>query len=60
MRAGWDPPRNLLLILAILTLTSVSAVVWFGWRLAQQEAIVENQRAQDRPTVSRDGCFTSR
>ncbi len=42
------PPRNLLVILLLLTTASVSALLWFGWRLIEQEALVEAQRNQER------------
>jgi len=42
------PPRSLLLILFLLTLVSVSALAWFGWKLLEQEREVEAQRAQER------------
>jgi signal transduction histidine kinase/predicted negative regulator of RcsB-dependent stress response len=42
------PPRNLLLFLVLLTLVSVSALAWFGWRLLSQERLVEAQRDQQR------------
>jgi signal transduction histidine kinase len=42
------PPRNLLLILFLVTLVSVSALAWFGWRVLYQEQMVESQRAQER------------
>ncbi|HEY2014788.1 MAG TPA: histidine kinase dimerization/phospho-acceptor domain-containing protein, partial [Bryobacteraceae bacterium] len=42
------PPRSLLLILFLLTLISVSTVAWFGWKLLEQERVVEAQRAQER------------
>jgi signal transduction histidine kinase len=42
------PPRTLLLILFLLTLVSVSAMTWFGWKLLDQERLVEAQRAQER------------
>lgn len=48
LRDWFAPPRHLLLILSVLTVTSVSAVTWFGLRLSEQEQIVENQRAQER------------
>ncbi|MCZ2149452.1 MAG: response regulator transcription factor [Bryobacterales bacterium] len=42
------PPRKLLLSLFLLTLVSVSAVGWFGWRLLAQQRLVEAQRSQER------------
>ncbi|HYW43898.1 MAG TPA: HAMP domain-containing sensor histidine kinase [Bryobacteraceae bacterium] len=42
------PPGTLLVILFLLTLVSVSALAWFGWKLLDQERIVETQRAQER------------
>ena len=42
------PPRSLLLILFLVTLVSVSALAWFGWRVLYQEQAVETQRAQER------------
>ncbi|MCC6389350.1 MAG: HAMP domain-containing histidine kinase [Bryobacterales bacterium] len=42
------PPRTLLLSLFLLTLVSVSAVGWFGWRLLAQQRLVEAQRSQER------------
>src|SRR5580692_9129025 len=42
------PPRTLLLLLFLLTLVSVSALGWFGWRLLEQERAVEAQRSQER------------
>lgn len=42
------PPRSLLLILFLVTLVSVSALAWFGWRVLYQEEAVDAQRAQDR------------
>lgn len=42
------PPRTLLLLLFLLTLVSVSALAWFGWKLLDQERIVEAQRLQER------------
>ncbi len=48
------PPRNLLVILFLLTLGSVSAVAWFGWRLLAQDSVVEEQRNQERLEQSAD------
>jgi signal transduction histidine kinase/predicted negative regulator of RcsB-dependent stress response len=42
------PPRSLLLILFLVTLVSVSALAWFGWRVLYQEQAVDTQRAQER------------
>src|SRR5438045_2694124 len=42
------PPRSLLLILALLTVVSLSAVGWFDWKLLGQERLVEAQRARER------------
>ena len=42
------PPRSLLVILFLVTLVSVSALAWFGWKVLYQEQVVEAQRAQER------------
>ncbi|MFN7933543.1 MAG: HAMP domain-containing sensor histidine kinase [Bryobacteraceae bacterium] len=42
------PPRTLLVYLFALTLVSISALGWFGWRLFDQERLVESQRSQER------------
>jgi signal transduction histidine kinase len=42
------PPRTLFLILGLLTLLSISALGWLGWRLFEQERLVEGQRSQER------------
>ena len=47
-REWLKPPRSLLLLLFLVTLVSVSALAWFGWRLLDQERVIEAQRAQDR------------
>jgi cytochrome c-type biogenesis protein CcmH/NrfG len=46
--AWLKPPRTLLLILSLVTLVSVSARGWFGWKLLDQERMVEAQRVQER------------
>jgi signal transduction histidine kinase len=48
MKAWLKPPRSLLLILFLLTLVSVCAVGWSGWKLLDQERLVEAQHARDR------------
>ncbi|HWF09144.1 MAG TPA: HAMP domain-containing sensor histidine kinase [Bryobacteraceae bacterium] len=48
-RREWlKPPRTLLAILFVVTLVSVSALGWFGWKLLDQERAVEAQRAHER------------
>ena len=42
------PPRSLLLILFLVTLVSVSALVWFGWKVLYQEKAVDTQRAREQ------------
>lgn len=47
--APWlKPPRTLLVSLYLLTLVAVCALGWLGWRLLEQERLVETQRAQER------------
>ena len=48
LREWLKPPRTLFLILFLLTLVSVSALGWFGWKLLDQQRAVEAQRLQDR------------
>jgi signal transduction histidine kinase len=48
LRVWLRPPRSLLVILFLLTLVSISAVGWFGWRLLEQDSVVEEQRTQER------------
>jgi signal transduction histidine kinase len=47
-RAWLNPPKALLLLLFLLTLLSVSTLALFGWRLLEQQRIVEAQRSQER------------
>jgi signal transduction histidine kinase len=42
------PTRTLLLLLFLLTLASVSTLALFGWRLLQQQRMVEAQRSEER------------
>ncbi|MBV8841191.1 MAG: HAMP domain-containing histidine kinase [Bryobacterales bacterium] len=42
------PAGTLLLIVFLLTAVSVTAVVWFGWKLYQQESLVQAQRSEER------------
>ncbi len=47
-REWLKPPRSLLAILFLVTCVSVSALGWFGWKLLDQERVVESQRGQER------------
>ena len=48
MREWFKPPRHLLVILLLLTAASVSALLWSGWKLTEQESAVEAQRSRER------------
>src|SRR5690242_5769976 len=48
------PPKLLLSILALLTLVSVSALAWFGWKFVQQDRMVAAQHEQDRREQAAD------
>ena len=48
LREWFRPPRHLLVILLLLTVASVSALLWSGWKLTEQESAVEAQRSRDR------------
>lgn len=54
LREWLKPPRTLLLFLFLLTLVSVSALSWFGWKVLDQERMVEAQRLQQRVDQSAD------
>src|ERR1035438_7868785 len=47
-REWLKPPRSLLTILFLVPLVSVSTLGWFGWKLLDQERVVEAQRARER------------
>jgi len=42
------PSRTLLLLLFLLTFASISTMALFGWRLLEQQRLVEAQRSQER------------
>src|SRR5260370_27110353 len=48
LREWLRPPKSLLLILVLLTLVSVSTVGWFGFKLLEQDRMVQAQRRQER------------
>jgi signal transduction histidine kinase len=47
-RAQLQAPRQLLLLFLALTLLPASALVWLGWRLMEQDRILEDRRIQER------------
>jgi signal transduction histidine kinase/predicted negative regulator of RcsB-dependent stress response len=54
LREWFRPPRHLLVILLLLTVASVSALLWSGWKLTEQESAVEAQRNQERLAQAAD------
>jgi len=48
LREWLRPPKSLLLILVLLSLVSVSTVGWFGFKLLEQDRMVQAQRRQER------------
>src|SRR5262245_7361962 len=48
LREWLRPPRSLLVLLFLLALVSVSVLGWFGWKLLDQERIIDAQRSQER------------
>jgi len=53
------PPRTLLLILFLLTCVSISGVIWSGWKLSDQQRIVESQRLQENLDQAADRIATT-
>jgi signal transduction histidine kinase len=47
LRAWLTPTRTLLLLLFLLTLASLSTLALFGWRLLEQQRMVEAQRSEE-------------
>src|ERR1035437_2208628 len=47
LREWLRPPKSLLLILVLLSLVSVSTVGWFGFKLLEQDRMVQAQRRQE-------------
>src|SRR5436305_11608254 len=44
LREWLKPPKSLLLILFLLTLVSVAALAWSGWKLLEQDRMVQAQQ----------------
>jgi len=53
-REWLKPPRSLLTLLFLVTFVSISALGWLGWKLLDQERMVEAQRARERLEESAD------
>src|SRR5258708_727287 len=47
LREWLKPPKSLLLILFLLTLVSVAALAWSGWKLLQQDRMVQAQQREE-------------
>jgi signal transduction histidine kinase len=48
------PPRNLLTLYLAGTLAAAAALAWLGWRLLEQERVLERTRAQERLETAAD------
>lgn len=59
LRQWLRPPKSLLLILVLLGLVSVSAVGWFGFKLLEQDRMVQAQRRQERLEQAADRLSAS-
>lgn len=44
----FKPPRHLLVILLLLTVVSISALAWLGWKVLEQDRVAEAGRVQER------------
>jgi signal transduction histidine kinase len=53
-RSWLNPPKALLILLFLLTFVSVSTLALFGWRLLEQQRMVETQRSQERVEQAAD------
>lgn len=42
------PPRNLVAAITGITVVPLAVLLWLGWRLLDQDRLLENQRAQER------------
>jgi signal transduction histidine kinase len=58
-RALLQAPRQLLALFLVLTLAPASALVWLGWRLAEQDRTLENRRLQERREGATDLVATA-
>ena len=59
-KPSWlKPPATLFFILFLLALVSISALGWFGWRLFEQDRLVEAQRSRERLEQAADRIATT-
>jgi len=42
------PPRNLIALIAGITVLPLVTLLWLGWRLIEQDRVLEGQQAQQR------------
>src|SRR3954452_24082399 len=59
LREWLRPPKSLLLILVLLSLVSISAVAWFGFKLLEQDRMVQAQSRRERLEQAADRLAAS-
>lgn len=42
------PPRSLIALIAAITLVPLVTLLWLGWRLLEQDRVLERQQIQQR------------
>src|SRR5690349_21767783 len=53
------PPRQLLAVFLAVTFLPASALVWLGWRLLEQDRVLEQRRIQERRERATDLIVTA-
>src|SRR3954469_1952784 len=43
-----QPPRTILLAIAAVTIIPLGVLLWLGWRILDQDRVVERQQVQER------------
>jgi signal transduction histidine kinase len=59
LREWLKPPKSLLLILFLFTLVSVTALAWSGWKLIEQDRMVQTQQRQELLEQKADGIVAT-
>jgi signal transduction histidine kinase len=59
LREWLKPPKSLILTLFLLTLVSVTALAWAGWKLLEQDRLVQAQQRQEVLEQEADRIATS-